>query len=684
VKRSAAVLTALLAIAAAAWAESVSVFQTRPADPRAVYVGDGDLFIPEGGDAGPVLQAAIDRAARTGGDFGGIVFLPEGSYLVRQPISIWGGVRLIGFGQSRPRIILPEKTRGYSSAAYLLHFKDGVPGEGAADAGNTTFFSALINVDIEIKGGNPGATAVRSNFAQLSMIQHVSIDVGDGATGIRQAGHLIEDVNIRGGRFGIDTERTSAGWQVLLMNCRLEGQREAAIRTREAGLTLIGTEIVDTRVGILVPPGQYDQLYLEGCRFSGVRDAAVVMTDSSQLSPLPGGENRSADRAGERPVTPGHLEGANALNVRDTRVEDAPTFLRFHPRRILLRQDRDLYHVEDLAYGLLIDRRGRHIGLDYRLGKVHRRWRLRDDVPELPPVSEWVSIMDVAGDMGREIGSGQDATAVLKEAVKKNRTVYLPIGRYRLTETLQLEKKTRLVALHPARTQLYISGGLKGYDRAGRPRPVLLAPRKGATVVTGLGIDAGSRNPGAVALQWEAGEDSFAGDLWFGFGGPPGAAGRGEGQLRSIWIRGGRGTLRSVWVSNILAGEGIRVTKPGKGGRFYLVSVEHHKRNEVVLDGVEDWTFAALQTEEQSSDGQTTAIKIRKGRNLRFANLFLYRVDALRTPHPQAIIMENTNSTIFQGLHNFSWGPYPFDAVVASPNGTVLVSEHEAARVELR
>ena len=98
---------------------------------------------------------------------------------------------------------------------------------------------------------------------------------------------------------------------------------------------------------------------------------------------------------------------------------------------------------------------------------------------------------------------------------------------------------------------------------------------------------------------------------------------------------------------------------------------------------MEDWTFVALQTEEQRSDGRTTAISIRKGRNLRFVNLFLYRAGALRTPHPQAILMENTKATVFQGFHNFSWGPYPFDAVAASPNGTVLVSEHEAARVEL-
>ena len=92
---------ALLSMAAPAWA-GPSIYLTAPADPRAVTVkaaGDGRT------DDSAAIQAAIDKAAAT----------PRRRHRVRalRPLPadahasiVWRGVRLIGYGATRPVFVL--------------------------------------------------------------------------------------------------------------------------------------------------------------------------------------------------------------------------------------------------------------------------------------------------------------------------------------------------------------------------------------------------------------------------------------------------------------------------------------------------------------------------------------------------------------------------------------------------
>src|SRR5690348_6962916 len=95
----------LLCCCSAAFADSV--ITSRLADSKAVYVEAPD----SGGDSSAMLQAALDKASGTAHE--GIVFVAAGRYTVTRTIYIWPGVRLIGYGETRPVLVLPANTKGF-------------------------------------------------------------------------------------------------------------------------------------------------------------------------------------------------------------------------------------------------------------------------------------------------------------------------------------------------------------------------------------------------------------------------------------------------------------------------------------------------------------------------------------------------------------------------------------------
>ena len=97
----------------------------------------------------------------------------------------------------------------------------------------------MSNIDLEIKDGNAGAVGVRAHYAQHCFLAHMDLRIGSGLAGIHEGGNVAEDVHFQGGRYGIWTRTPSPGWQFTVVDATFEGQREAAIQERAAGLTLI-------------------------------------------------------------------------------------------------------------------------------------------------------------------------------------------------------------------------------------------------------------------------------------------------------------------------------------------------------------------------------------------------------------------------------------------------------------
>ena len=93
---------------------AASVINMRLEDPKAVY-----LDAPATpGDSSAALQAAIDKASVTGRE--GIVFVPAGSYILTRTVYVWPGVRVIGYGATRPAFVLPPNTPGFQKGMGVM------------------------------------------------------------------------------------------------------------------------------------------------------------------------------------------------------------------------------------------------------------------------------------------------------------------------------------------------------------------------------------------------------------------------------------------------------------------------------------------------------------------------------------------------------------------------------------
>ncbi len=104
---------------------AASFYPMRLDDPKAVYLtheafgvrGDG-----QSDDSG-AIQAAIDRVQESTGE--GIVFVPEGRYRVTRTIYVWPGIRVIGYGATRPVMVLGDNTPGFQEGIGDMFFFAG-------------------------------------------------------------------------------------------------------------------------------------------------------------------------------------------------------------------------------------------------------------------------------------------------------------------------------------------------------------------------------------------------------------------------------------------------------------------------------------------------------------------------------------------------------------------------------
>src|SRR5690606_24345134 len=94
------------------------------------------------------------------------------------------------------------------------------------------------------------------------------------------------------------------------------------------------------------------------------------------------------------------------------------------------------------------------------------------DIPRLPPVKEW-GILRALGAKG---DGTTDDTEVLRAAIAAHRVVYLPSGRYRITDTLTLRPDTVLIGLNPITTQILITDFTAAFQGVHGPTERPVAP----------------------------------------------------------------------------------------------------------------------------------------------------------------------------------------------------------------
>ena len=645
-----------------------SFYPVRLDDPKAVYLTPDQFPVRGDGtaDDSAAIQAAVDRVEKTTGE--GILFIPEGRYRVTRTIYVGPGVRLIGYGAKRPVFVLANGTAGFQQGIGCMFFFVGrrlpgatppgrdfgvpepppgtvPPNPTIVDANSSTFYSAMSNIDFEIGSDNAAAVGIRFHVAQHGYLAHMDFQIGSGLAGVQDAGNEAEDLHFHGGRYGILTRKPSAAWQFTVIDSSFDGQREAAIRENEAGLTLVHDEFRNVPTAIAIDRGYSDELWVKDARFENISGPAVVISNENC-----------------------RMTEINLENIVCHRVH---VFARFRESGRQLPGAGEIYEVKVFSHGLTLSAEGAagEIKTSYDAAALKT---LPPPAPNairgLPPIGEWVNLRA----LGAKGDGATDETALIQKAIAEHRVIYVPTGHYIVSDTLRLRPDSVLIGLDPNQTQIDILDSTPGFQGPSAPKPLLEAPRGGDDIVTGIGLSAGGINSRAVGALWMAGKDSLMDDVRFlGGHGTIGPAGqrespyaanlfsdpdphrRWDAQFPSLWItHGGGGTFADIWTPDTFAQAGLYISDTSTPGHIYELSAEHHVRTEVKLDHAANWEIYALQTEgEREESASAISLEIDHSKNITFANYHGYRVVRSYHPVPYAVHLYDSSEIRFRNVH---------------------------------
>jgi hypothetical protein len=675
------------------------MYTQRPADAEAFYFTPENYNIKADGktDVTAALQAAINQVKRER-NFG-ILFIPEGKYLISNTVYIPAAIRLIGYGKNRPEFILAPNSPGYEQevtadkgkAKYMFWFTGGMVEEGQTprDAGAGTFYSAMSNINLRIGDGNPHAVALRTHYAQHSFISHVAVYAGKGKAGLFDIGNELENVAFFGGDYGIYTTKASPGWQVVMIDSYFEGQRIAALRCQESGLAMVNIQAKNVPVVFDIDPNYADRLYVENSRFENISEAIIVISN----------ENNSNNQ-----ITFRNVDCANATIVAKYRRSATQTAVNHKTYRIT-----EYMHGLQMDNLLAIPEYRTHLDVE-SLAKLPPA--MKRDIPAIASTTQWVNLRD----LGAKGDDTADDTEAIQTAIDTYDVIYVPQGWYRISQTLRMRPNTQLIGLHPFGTQFRLAESSPAFSGFGAPKALLESSEGGTNILNGIGINTGAYNYRAVGVKWMANAASYINDVKFvgGHGGmskpvpgenpanrqwqgqtprissptnPVAAQGMDmawDNQYWSFWVtNNGGGTFKDIWTASTYASHGLYVSNTQTPSRIYAMSLEHHVRVEARFKNVSNWKILCFQTEEESREGtECQPIEVEACKDIMFANLYMFRVIRINEPYPYSIrIWENCENVEFINLHNYSQIKYTTDNPVYDINKDIEVRPWELQRL---
>jgi hypothetical protein len=672
-----------------------SYYPVRLDDPKAIYLTPENFPVHGDGiaDDTEALQSAINKVQETTGE--GIVFVPSGRYRLTTTVYIWGGIRVIGYGPTRPVLVLNENTPGYTDKLqekYMVFFSGSRPGtrpnsastapSGNSDAGGRTnmprdagagtFYSAMSNMNIEIGDGNAGAVGVRGRYAQHSFLAHMDFHIGSGLSGVHDTGNVMEDVHFYGGDYGIWTQTPSPSWQFTAVDATFDGQRVTAIRERAAGLTLIRPRFSNVPGAVTIEPTFHDELWIKNGRMENVTGPAVIISNEKNSQ--------------------------TQINMENLVCDNVPVFVKYDESGRQVAGPGKTYEVKMFSYGLNYANLNalpetREVFETSPLAKLPAPFA--SDLPDLPARDKWVNIRS----FGAKGDGVSDDTEVFRKAIAEYRSIYIPSGYYVITDTLTLKSDTALIGMHPNRTQLIVPDRTPAFQGVGGPKPLIEAPKGGKNILFGIGLYTNGINPRAVAVKWMAGAESLMNDVRFlgghGTGKPDGTREipynnahtadpdlnrRWDSQYPSLWVTdGGGGTFFDIWTPSTFAQSGMLISNTSTEGRIYEMSSEHHVRH-----GVSNWQIYALQAEEERGEGGfALPLEIVNSSNITIANLFIYRVISMFQPFPYAVEIADSKNIKFRNVHSYSNSKVSFDTTIYDRAHDIELRQREFAWLDV-
>ncbi len=420
-------------------------------------------------------------------------------------------------------------------------------------------------------------------------------------------------------------------------------------------MSIVSIHVKDSPVAVELEQGIADRLFMENCLFENVKTGVKI-----------GVEN----------------EAGSQVNLLNIFCKNVIVPVHFSPSGKNIEGNGDKFRINNFVYGLVMDDMTKNseyktiIDIEAASSVPDK---LNKCIPALPSMDNWVNIKDFGA-----LGDGKtDDTWAIKSAIAMHKNIYLPTGLYRITETIKLDKGTKLIGMHPFATQLILNESEANFSGFGAPVPVLESSEGGDDMVNGIGINTGAYNYRAVGLKWMANEKSMINDVKFvgGHGtmqkpGDPSSRRRRERQIStpsksvhaegmdlawdtqywSLWVtNNGGGTLKDIWTANTYASTGVYISNTSIPGNVYAMSLEHHVRQEARLNNVANWNFYAFQFEEEGREGvNAQTLNIDNCQNLMFANVWMYRVIRVKTPRPWGVKVSNSSNIDFRNMRSWT------------------------------
>lgn len=637
-----------------------SIFLTRPPDSKALDVSAFGAIGDGVADDTKALQRALNATYREGTPDcthpGARQLFMEGNgkrYRVSASLHLWTWVRLIGWGATRPVLLLGAATPGFSNVSAplpLIRVIDGTPASvkpctsNALDGGNTAFGVGVMNVDFSMGANNAGAVGIRFRAAQGGILRALRFDLDPQVlAGVHSPGWAHEDLHFVGGRAGVLVLDTGA-WPSIFRDCVFEGQGVAGVawdqQSRDGSRTTSPWEgITVVRGAFSGAPAAADasgvvcaRLSILDSTFTNLSGMAVnppsFLGNSSVLVRSCGGVGvpylMGASDAGAAIPTPG---GAGAFTVEEL-VGGAQT--------------RDVDAPGGGAVNISVTVTGA-AALPTPPPLPAR------DTFRFPPTSSWVSVAD-HGVVGDGVTDNAPALQALLTASPPGTPIFFPQGVYVINFTLTVTTPLTLFGLSCWDVVLTLPDAAPGFADPTHLTPILHVTSlssgsagDGVPWVVGMNVRSGftfgtqpapppapsgslNPNPGALALMWEALGGGVQ-DVFFHpntFPDNPRVMPSPQTEL-SLVVDGGGGVFADIWTCNSYSLGGVRVLNSQTPVIFYQLSTEHHAGNELLVVNSTLVVVHTMQTEDRSPDASPTAsLVLEQGARVDITGLFSY------------------------------------------------------------
>lgn len=625
--------------------------------------------------------AAIQRAIKDARDAQVVTYLPAGRYLVSDtiegiegivtwddwPYEGWSDPWVDNDSFSYPCVLMGPR----EGKRATLVLNDNAPGFGdpknpkpvlyfwarhsvkkpLTPRSNINFNQRILHLNFDLGTGNPGGVAINHRGAEGASIEDIGIQAHGAFAGIFNApgsGGAIHGITVRGGKYGFYFQGTQPS--PMVSDVTFKEQTTAAIFYKERGpLTIVGANIegkgitterswapwngsitlIDSIIRLKDTETAIDckrSLVLSHVWFHNAKTIAVV----GETTRLSGRKNDWVHveeyAAGARANYPGYL---NDLKRQDT---------------VWIDQEK-----QEKPYAVI------HREADAPDAELLTQHRY----PVLP-AWDGEGTVNVRDAPFHAKGDGQtDDYAALQAAIDKHDIIFLPKGRYCISQPLTLRSSTTLFGPSTVFTTITPLEGAETFLDPNNPRPLIQTvndPDATSTLAM-LRLELPVLNPCVYALNWRAGRNSVVQNIYpIRTSWHPNAPSYGLPMFKIEGNGGGRWytqTLLHWWAQNPYYRH-LLVTGTHEPLRFYHLQPQHARSDaQIEMFNAKNIDIYSMKTE-----GDVPMLWLRHCSDIR-----VFGVGGIIAPFPgnaaikvdscRNLLLANINPQITRGSH---WG----------------------------